>query len=83
MFEFEKRLIYRGGDQETEGKLVVYLRWINMHSSAGSNQENNHFSLDNKSTWVSLKMIALLFELDPVERSLFSLYIQTYSLFTV
>lgn len=83
MFEFEKRLIYRGADQETEGKLVVYLRWINMHSSAGSNQENNHFSHDIESTWVSLKMIALLFELDPVECSLFSPYAQTHSLLTV
>lgn len=53
MFEFESRLIYRRADQETEGKLVFYLRWINMYTSAGSNQENNHFSLDNKSTRVT------------------------------
>lgn len=75
MFEFESRLIYKGGDQEMEGKLVFYLRWINMYSSAGSNQENNHFSRDNKSTWGSFEMVAVLFELDPVVCSLFSLYI--------
>lgn len=83
LFEFEQSLIYRGGDQKMEGKLVCYLRWINMYSSAGSNQENNHFSLDNKSTWVSFKMIALLLELDPVECTLLSLYGQTENLLTV
>lgn len=66
-----------------EGKLVCYLRWINMYSSAGSNQENNHFSLDNKSTRVSFWMIALLFELDPVECTLLSQYGQTENLLTV
>lgn len=46
-----------------------------MYSSAGSNQENKHFGLDNKSTWVSFKMIAFLFELDPAECGLLSLYV--------
>lgn len=41
--------------------------------SAGSNEENNYFSLENKSTWVSSKIIALWFELDLVECSLFYL----------
>lgn len=66
-----------------EGKLVCYLRWINMYSSAGSNQENNHFSLGNKSTRVSFWMTALLFEPDPVECTLLSLYGQTENLLTV
>lgn len=54
-----------------------------MYSSAGSNQENNHSSLHNKSTWLSVEMKALLFELDPVEWALVSLYGQTEALLTV
>lgn len=50
LFEFEQSLIYRRGDQKMRGKLVFYLSWINMYCTAGSNQENNHFSLDGKST---------------------------------
>lgn len=44
-----------------------------MYSSAGSNQENNRSSLHNKSTWLSVEMKALLFELDPVKWALVSL----------
>lgn len=67
MFELELSLIYRGVDQKIEDKLVFYLPWINMYSSAQSHQENNHCHLDNKSIWASFWLIALLFELDPVE----------------
>lgn len=39
LFELEQSLIYRGGDQKREGKAALYLNWINMYSSAGSNPE--------------------------------------------
>lgn len=50
-----------------EGKLVCYLKWINMYSSAGSNQGHNRFSLQNKFTLGILEMMTLFLQLDPPE----------------
>lgn len=50
-----------------EGKLVCYLKWINMYSSAGSNQGHNRFSLKNKFALGILEMMTLFFQLDPPE----------------
>lgn len=54
-----------------EGKLVCYLRWINMYSSAGSNQGHNRFIRKNKFAWRIFEM-TLFFELDPPECVLLS-----------
>lgn len=50
-----------------EGKLVCYLKWINMYSSAGSNQGHNRFSLQNKFTLGILETMTLFLQLDPPE----------------
>lgn len=55
-----------------EGKLVCYLKWINMYSSAGSNQGHNRFSLKNKFALGILEMMTLFFQLDPSECILLS-----------
>lgn len=55
-----------------EGKLVCYLKWINMYSSAGSNQGHNRFSLQNKFTLGILEMMTLFLQLDPPECILLS-----------
>lgn len=55
-----------------ESKLVCYLKWINTHSSAGSNQGHNRFSLKNKFALGILEMMTLFFQLDPPECVLLS-----------
>lgn len=55
-----------------EGKLMCYLRWINMYSSAGSNQGRNRFSPQNKLALGSLETMTLFFELDPPQPLLLS-----------
>lgn len=61
-----------------------------MYSSAGSNQENNHFSPDSKSTWLSFFVFCFFLD-DGLSCCLkagpcgvlLSLYVQTESLLTV
>lgn len=55
-----------------EGKLVCYLKWINMYSSPGSNQGHNRFSLQNKFALGILEMMTLFFQLDPPECTMLS-----------